>query len=164
MCLYRVCKVSDCSCESCGTSWFPLMCTIYVPSCIKWLSLISSHFAKIFFLTWHVFMHTLNISTVCIQSIKWLQWKLWTSWFLCACTIWALTKHLLRSKVLKKGLSLKRCHFVINKAATIHSPHDTIHYHDTCIMIWYKSWYAVQTWTNDYVTAWGLYGALHTSM
>ena len=35
-----------------------------------------------------------------------------TSWFPRACTIWALTKPLLRSKVLKKWLSSKRCHFV----------------------------------------------------
>ena len=35
-----------------------------------------------------------------------------TSWFPRACTIWALTKPLLRSKVLKKWLSSKHCHFV----------------------------------------------------
>ena len=35
-----------------------------------------------------------------------------TSWFPHACTIWALKKPLLRSKVLKKWLSSKHCHFV----------------------------------------------------
>ena len=35
-----------------------------------------------------------------------------TSWFPRACTIWALTKPLLRNKVLKKWLTSKRYHFV----------------------------------------------------
>ena len=35
-----------------------------------------------------------------------------TSWFPRVCTIWALTKRLLRSKVSKKWLSSKCCHFV----------------------------------------------------
>ena len=40
---------------------------------IKWLSLISSHFAKNIFLAWYVFMHMLSISILVVQSIRKLQ-------------------------------------------------------------------------------------------
>ena len=39
----------------------------------KWLSLISSHFAKNFFLAWRFFMHMLIISVLYVQSIRELQ-------------------------------------------------------------------------------------------
>ena len=42
----------------------------------KWLSLISSHFEKKNFLTWHFFMHMLIISVLYVQSIKELLQKL----------------------------------------------------------------------------------------
>ena len=36
VCLYCVSKVSDCFSKSCGTSWFPRICTIYaLTKCIK---------------------------------------------------------------------------------------------------------------------------------
>ena len=39
----------------------------------KWLSLISSHFAKTIFFVWHFFMHMLIVSVLYEQSIRKVQ-------------------------------------------------------------------------------------------
>ena len=85
MCLHCVCKVSEGFSKSSGTSWFPHACTIWALTnpllrskvLKKWLSSKWGHFVKKQFMASNFFMQMLNVSTMCMQSIWWLQWKLW---------------------------------------------------------------------------------------
>ena len=59
----------------------------------------------------NVFMQMFNVSTLCMQSIRWLQSKLWYK-LISPCMYYLSTNKTLIKKQCKKWLSSKRCHFV----------------------------------------------------
>ena len=120
MCLQYVGKVSDGFSKSSGTSWFPHACTIWaltkpllIAKSKKKLSSKHCHFVKKYFYGIKV-LHA-NVQYVYIVYGKvsdGFSKNSGTSWFPHSCTMWALTKSLLRSKVFEKWLSSKPYHFV----------------------------------------------------
>ena len=119
MCLYYVGKVTDSFSKSSGTSWFPRACTIWALTKPLLRSKVLKNgkvqnpviLSKIIFMASNFFMQMLNVSTLCMQSISKSSG---TSWFPHACTIWALTKPLLKSCVkIAKFKTLSFCQKVI---------------------------------------------------
>ena len=118
MCLHCVCKVSECFSRSCDTSWFPHICTIWALSkpllrskvSNKWLSSKHCNIGKKIFFWNQTSSCKCSISVHCVRKVsECFSRSCDTSWFPCICTIWALSKPLLRSKVSNKWLSSKRC-------------------------------------------------------
>ena len=102
MCLYYVGKVSDSFSKSSGISWFPRACTILIQkqSVKKMAKFKTQSFCQKLIL-WHQTSSckcSMYVHCVCKVSDGFGK-SSGTSWFPRACTIWALTKPLLKSCV-----------------------------------------------------------------
>ena len=108
ICLYYVGKVSDSFNKSSGTSWFPRACTIWALTkpllrskvLKKWLSSKHCHFVKKYFYGIKLLHANCSVCVHCVCKVSdGFSKSSGTSWFPRACTIWALTKPLLKSSV-----------------------------------------------------------------
>ena len=128
-------KYQMASVKSSGISWFPHASTSWALTKIllrskvleKWLSLKHCSFVKKCFSSCKCSM---CLHCVCKVSDGFSQ-SSGTSWFPRACTIWVLTKLLLRSKVLKKmpkfkTLDIKLLHANIQCVYTVHEKYQKV--------------------------------------
>ena len=84
MCLYYVGKVSDSFSQSSGSSWLPRACTIWALTkpLLRCKVLKNGYvqnaviLSKNIFMASNFFMQMFIVSTLCMQSIRWLQYKL----------------------------------------------------------------------------------------
>ena len=118
MCLYFVGKVSDSFTKSSGISCFPSACTIWALTRPLLRSKVSKEngyvqnaviLSKTIFMGSNFFMQMSNVSTLCIQSIRLVQYKLWND-------LNSLCMHYLCSTIKKRV----KCVCIVNGIFTIH--------------------------------------------
>ena len=112
MCLHFAWKVSDGFSKSSGTSWFPRACTIWALTKSFLSSKVLKKMAKfkmlsfcqkVPFMASNFFKQMFNVSTLCMQNIRWLQQKLWYKLSSPCMHYLSTHKPSLRSKVSKKA-------------------------------------------------------------
>ena len=108
ICLYYVGKVSDSFSKSSDTSWFPHACTIWTLTKALLRSKVLKKMAKFKMLSfcqnvllWHQTSSCkCSMCLHCVRKVSdGFSKRCGTSWFPRACTVWALTKPLLKSSV-----------------------------------------------------------------